>query len=348
MRPIHFAIAICMIAFVPAAMAQTPAAAPTQSCRDDMGRALDFWIGTWKVTTTDGTVDGHNRIVGALDGCAVIENWEGTTAGDIGKSLFSYDAANHRWHQTWVRPDTTHAGGITNGDLVWIGADKSAHFVDEVFGPKGIALLQRTTLAPLANGTVRQFIEQSRDGGNNWVSAYDAIYSREPDKAFAMTPAVANDPMPCRGATGGTALDFWVGDWNVVAAANGTKMGDSRIERVLDGCAIVENWHGADANDDGKSLFVFSALTGLWDQTWVAQNTARPGGYKNKHELASYPDGGIRFQGNLFVRPGLVVLDRTTLTPQKDGRVRQTIEISKDGGANWIVSFDAYYVPVKH
>jgi hypothetical protein len=38
------------------------------------------------------------------------------------------------------------------------------------------------------------------------------------------------------------------------------------------------------------------------------------------------------------------VLDRTTLTPLADGRVRQVIERSSDGGTTWTTGFDAMYV----
>jgi hypothetical protein len=336
---------VAAASFAALLFASTAQAAPASPCRDaPNGTALDFWVGTWKVTAA-GAIDGHNRIERTLDGCALIENWEGTTAGDVGKSLFTYDARSHRWAQIWVRPDTTPAGGIVHADLVAIDAGGAAHFDDTTFGPKGLALLQRTTLAPLKDGTVRQLIEQSRDGGATWAAAYDALYSREPDSAYAMTPPVPNDPMPCRASPQGKALDFWVGDWNVIAVAGGAKQGDSRIERVLDGCAILEHWHGATPGDNGKSLFAFNAGTTLWDQVWVTSDTSRPGGLKNKHEVATWPDGAIRFQGTIFVRPGAVVLDRTTLTPLPDGRVRQTIEWSKDGGTNWSVSFDAYYIP---
>jgi hypothetical protein len=39
------------------------------------------------------------------------------------------------------------------------------------------------------------------------------------------------------------------------------------------------------------------------------------------------------------------MLDRTTLTPLGNGRVRQVIETSRDGGKTWRVGFDAVYVP---
>jgi len=154
-------------------------------------------------------------------------------------------------------------------------------------------------------------------------------------------PATAT---PCRDAPNGKALDFWIGNWTVVAVGDSSPQGTSKIERVLDGCAVIENWQGASPGDDGKSLFSFDVRLGLWDQVWVTQDTSRPGGIKNKRMVATYPDGGVRFQGTVFVAPGRTMQDRTTLTPLPDGRVRQTIEISRDGGTAWSVGFDAYYV----
>lgn len=155
-------------------------------------------------------------------------------------------------------------------------------------------------------------------------------------------PCAAAAAQPCRDAPNGKALDFWVGDWSVVAVADGAPQGTSHIESVLGGCAVIENWY--EAGGDGKSLFSFDARSGLWNQTWVTEDTSRPGGLKNKVLVAVGPDGAVRFQGTIFVRPGVTVLDRTTLTPLKDDRVRQTIEISRDGGTSWTANFDAYYI----
>jgi len=38
-------------------------------------------------------------------------------------------------------------------------------------------------------------------------------------------------------------------------------------------------------------------------------------------------------------------LDRTTLTPMEEGKVRQVIETSRDEGERWRTGFDAVYVP---
>ena len=65
------------------------------------------------------------------------------------------------------------------------------------------------------------------------------------------------------------------------------------------------------------------------------------GSVKEKR-MVDAPDGAVRFQGTV-VRDGRELLDRTTLTPQDDGSVRQLIEASDDGGRNWTPTFDGIY-----
>jgi hypothetical protein len=138
-------------------------------------------------------------------------------------------------------------------------------------------------------------------------------------------------------------LDFWIGDWRVFVGEQ--QVGTNAIHKVLDGCAITEDW--ADARGgSGRSLFYVSPVTGQWRQVWVTNTALAPGGVKEKRLIARYPDGGIRFQGEIAAGD-TVVLDRTTLRPVEDGRVRQTIERSQDGGVTWITGFDAMYVRVQ-
>ena len=108
-----------------------------------------------------------------------------------------------------------------------------------------------------------------------------------------------------------------------------------------DGCAIFENWTGADGGE-GKSLFSFDARRGAWDQVWVTGDTSKPGGVKHKR-LTHRINDGVRFEGEALSIAGKPWLDRTTLTPADDGRVRQLIETSIDGGATWKAVFDGYY-----
>jgi len=69
------------------------------------------------------------------------------------------------------------------------------------------------------------------------------------------------------------------------------------------------------------------------------------GGVKEKTLVEVLEGGGVRFQGRIPLKGGGSYLDRTTLTPDAEGHVRQVIEVSTDGGSTWRTTFDALYVP---
>ncbi|MFZ5618091.1 MAG: hypothetical protein ACOZAA_12320 [Pseudomonadota bacterium] len=157
---------------------------------------------------------------------------------------------------------------------------------------------------------------------------------------LALFAATAAEP-PCRAHEQGKALDFWLGEWTVTSEDGGTHFGDNRIELAVGGCAVFEHWKSA-AGGEGKSLFAFDARSGRWEQVWVTSDTTKPGSLKHK-SLTGHVDASVRFQGEIIPHSGEPYLDRTTLTPLEDGRVRQLIEISTDGGENWKATFDGYY-----
>lgn len=164
--------------------------------------------------------------------------------------------------------------------------------------------------------------------------------------ASPLAPALgqAGDaPRTCAEIEGFGRLDFWVGRWDV--HVDGRKVGDNRIEKIVGGCALMEHWQSA-SGGEGKSLFYYLPATSEWKQVWVTPRAASPGGVKEKTRVASYEGPGVRFQGVIRRPGGDSYLDRTTLTPLDDGRVRQVIETSSDGGDSWQVRFDAVYVPV--
>ncbi len=148
--------------------------------------------------------------------------------------------------------------------------------------------------------------------------------------------------LPCRADIRGHALDFWIGDWTVTNA-DGTPAGTNTVTRILGGCAVIEDWHGVTPGDDGMSLFTYDARTRKWEQTWVTQDTTRPGGLKHKTMTGVFYGNAVRFEGRIAQGGGKTLIDRTTLTPWLDGRVRQTIEWSRDNGKSWKTVFDAYH-----
>jgi len=135
-------------------------------------------------------------------------------------------------------------------------------------------------------------------------------------------------------------LDFWLGDWAVCVGAD--RAGSNRVSRALDGCAVVEDWAGADGTR-GMSLFYVASPQATWRQVWITDAALRPGGWKEKHLVARGADGGLRFQGEIVLADGRRILDRTTLRPNADRTVSQRIEMSRDGGDVWTTTFDALY-----
>jgi hypothetical protein len=149
------------------------------------------------------------------------------------------------------------------------------------------------------------------------------------------------EPHACQNNAAYHKLDFWVGQRDVFAKDEKgveQKVGTNRIEKVLDGCAIVENWSDVEGHE-GMSLFYYRPVQQDWKQVWVTDM----GPMKEKSLVQEMLDGGLRFQGKLVKRTGGTYLDRTTLTPLNGGKVRQVIEISTDGGKNWQTGFDAEY-----
>ena len=125
-------------------------------------------------------------------------------------------------------------------------------------------------------------------------------------------------------------LGFWLGEWEV-RSPEGEYAGHDVIEEVLGGQAVLEHW--TSPYGDGKSLFYAHAPSGEWRQVWIMAS----GSVKEKRAVPL--DGAVRFQGVLADGR----LDRTTLTEEEGGSVRQLIEVSEDGGRTWAPAFDGIY-----
>ena len=75
-------------------------------------------------------------------------------------------------------------------------------------------------------------------------------------------------------------LDFWVGEWEVSAA--GERVGENRIEKLLQGCAIMEHWTDVTLTPlpDGTVRQVIERSTddgATWQSSFDAVYRRRPG-----------------------------------------------------------------------
>jgi hypothetical protein len=153
--------------------------------------------------------------------------------------------------------------------------------------------------------------------------------------------AADQEPATCATTAGFQRLDFWLGHWDVYVGDR--KVGENHIEKILEGCAVTEHWQGS-GGGGGRSLFYYLPASDTWKQVWVTGQATRPGGVKEKTLVEEMAGGGVRFQGEIVLSSGRTYLDRTTLIPQEGGRVKQVVEVSRDGGSTWKTTFDAVYI----
>jgi tetratricopeptide (TPR) repeat protein len=160
------------------------------------------------------------------------------------------------------------------------------------------------------------------------------------DARFAEAVTLADKATrPCQFAPEYKQFDFWVGEWDV-ETAQGQPAGINVIQRIENGCILMENWTGAQGGT-GKSINFYNASTGKWRQTWV-DSTGGVTEYQGE-----YKDGAMRFDGNPITQNGQKILRRLTLSSQGPDRVRQLFEQSADDGKTWTTQYDLIYVRKK-
>ncbi|MCB9857770.1 MAG: tetratricopeptide repeat protein [Phycisphaerales bacterium] len=131
-------------------------------------------------------------------------------------------------------------------------------------------------------------------------------------------------------------FDFWVGTWDVFDG-NGNQVGTNRIEKVENGCLIIEHWSNMRGNT-GQSYNFIDPTDRKWRQVWVdgAGNVVRYEGVVK--------DGAMHFTGNYTPQRGRPAIARGSLTPDADGKVRHVIEHSDDNGKTWKPYFNGIYI----
>jgi hypothetical protein len=140
---------------------------------DEAFRAFDFWVGEWVVHGPAGALAGTNTIRRAERGCVLIENWT-SASGGTGMSINYLDHSTGEWVQVWhaeggsqihIRGGMTDEGMRLVGELHEVGTNTTAPF--------------RGLWTPLEDGRVRQYFEQSADGGETWLPWFEGFYTRQ-------------------------------------------------------------------------------------------------------------------------------------------------------------------------
>ncbi|MGB5591645.1 MAG: hypothetical protein WBN31_11925 [Gammaproteobacteria bacterium] len=136
---------------------------------DPVFRQFDFWVGAWEVKGSDGTFYGNNRISSEEQGCVLVERWSSAT-GSTGMSINYYDANTREWVQIWngLGIQIQYRGGLQGESMVLTGG---IHYLTS-----GDQRDFRGTWTPMDDGVVRQFFEESTDGGETWNTWFDGYY----------------------------------------------------------------------------------------------------------------------------------------------------------------------------
>lgn len=140
---------------------------------------------------------------------------------------------------------------------------------------------------------------------------------------------------PCDTMPKAREFDFWIGEWDVFAPGQ-NRAGSSVIQKVSNGCALLENWTGGGGT--GKSLNFYNASAGYWQQTWIGS----AGG------PVEFREGKLEGNTLSFLArssaAGNPVVSRLSFTNLGPNRVRQHAEATTDNGATWTTSYDFQYL----
>jgi hypothetical protein len=146
-------------------------ASDASPCRSAAYRALNFTIGTWKVTDPDGGSRGVATVAYNLAGCAVVESWSAPD-GHSGTNVDAYSSDDNRWHRLFVDNKGhvhTFVGTTTRMRIRYEGSSK---------GPHGEDVLNRLSITAQNPNEMIQVWQQSHDRGRTWNGVFFDHYSR--------------------------------------------------------------------------------------------------------------------------------------------------------------------------
>ncbi len=133
------------------------------------------------------------------------------------------------------------------------------------------------------------------------------------------------------------ALDGRLGTWYQENPA-GRLLGETHWERLLGGCALWQDWHGA-SGGEGSSLNAFDAGAGVWRHMWV-----------NGVAVVLLAEGRRQSDEEMAWRVSHISVPREEGEVERwiwslDPPIFNRVETSKDRGATWDLVFDDRFHP---
>ena len=103
----------------------------------------------------------------------LVERWT-SVSGGTGMSVNYLDLISNEWVQVWNAEGGSQInvrGGLTDEGMAMEG---TIHYV-----ANGTTAPFRALWTPLPDGRVRQYFEQSNDGGETWGPWFEGFYTRK-------------------------------------------------------------------------------------------------------------------------------------------------------------------------
>jgi ketosteroid isomerase-like protein len=160
---------------------------------------------------------------------------------------------------------------------------------------------------------------------------------------FALTSAevlAQVSTAPACSAAENKQFDFWIGDWDVTEAATGAHAAQVRVERILDGCVLLEQYQDP-GGLKGHSFTIYDASRQVWHQSWVT-NRGQLLTLEGRLNEGRLNEDGMVLSGKFLSPDHKENLVRGTWKPESAG-VRETAVTSTDGGKTWKIWFDLMF-----
>lgn len=148
------------------------------ACSAPEASQFDFWLGEWNCHSSYVDSNGvehqytvRNRITRELDGCVIVENFDGASIGLVGRSLSVFNTDLGKWQQTWVDNNGSYmdfAGEFIDGEMM----------LQRTVEVDGVSSIQRMRFTEISDSSLIWFWERSVDGGESWNILWRLDYER--------------------------------------------------------------------------------------------------------------------------------------------------------------------------
>ncbi|MBS1515835.1 MAG: tetratricopeptide repeat protein [Bacteroidetes bacterium] len=182
---------------------------------------------------------------------------------------------------------------------------------------------------------LRKAINSGYAASENTLNDEDFKQMKNDKDFLAIIDEMKRAEFPCRYNERLNEFEFWVGEWNVYTTL-GNKAGESKIEKILNDCVILENWTNAGGRK-GKSFNMINSNTGDWEQTWVDDS-----GNTTEFKKGKLEGNALSLMAEIKDAENKKQYYRMTFFKNPDGTVRQLGETSYDN-KEWQVSYDLLY-----